>query len=132
VRTHAFRLVQGADLKRSIEELVRSRGIRAGYVLACVGSLSRAVLRMPGAKDFLTLEQDFEIVSIEGTLSPDGCHIHAAISDRAGHVIGGHVSDGCIVRTTAEVVLAEDLSFDFSREHDEGTGFKELVVRPRH
>lgn len=86
---------------------------------------------MPGARDFITLQQDFEIVSMEGTLSADGCHVHAAIADRAGQVIGGHLSDGCTVRTTAEIVLAEDLSFDFSRERDEDTGFNELVVRGR-
>jgi predicted DNA-binding protein with PD1-like motif len=129
VRTHAFRLTGGADLRESMEARVRSTGIRAGWVLACVGSLSRAVLRMPGARDFLTLEQDFEIVSMEGTLSPDGCHIHVAISDHAGRVLGGHLVSGCIVRTTAEIVLADEPSLEFARERDERTGFAELVVR---
>jgi predicted DNA-binding protein with PD1-like motif len=86
---------------------------------------------MPGARDFLTLEQDFEIVSMEGTLSPDGCHVHIAISDGAGQVIGGHLASGCTVRTTAELVLADEPSLDFAREPDESTGFAELVVRPR-
>jgi predicted DNA-binding protein with PD1-like motif len=131
VRTHAFRLTGGADLRESIEAHVRSNGIRAGWVLACVGSLSRAALRMPGARDFLTLEQDFEIVSVEGTLSPDGCHVHIAISDHAGNVLGGHLASGCTVRTTAEIVLADDSTLDFAREHDDSTGFAELVVTPR-
>lgn len=131
MKTHAFRLTAGADLKGAIEDRVRSSDIRAGYVLACVGSLSRAVLRMPGARDFVTLEHDFEIVSMEGTLSPDGCHVHASISDHAGSVIGGHLVHGCVVRTTAEIVLADDPALDFAREHDEATGFAELVVRPR-
>jgi predicted DNA-binding protein with PD1-like motif len=131
MRTHAFRLTGGADLRESIDARVRSSGIRAGWVLACVGSLSRAVLRMPGARDFLTLEQDFEIVSMEGTLSPDGCHVHVAISDHAGNVLGGHLASGCTVRTTAEIVLAEEPSLDFARERDDSTGFAELVVRPR-
>jgi uncharacterized protein len=131
MRTHAFRLTNGADLKESIEEYVRLHDMSAGWVLACVGSLSRAVLRMPGARDVLTLRRDLEIVSMEGTLSLDGCHLHAAVSDLAGAVLGGHVSSGCVVRTTAEIVLAEDHSFAFARERDEGTGFRELVVRPR-
>lgn len=130
MKAHAFRLTGGADLKESIEARVQSTGIRAGCVLACVGSLSRAVLRMPGARDFIELEQDFEIVSIEGTLSPNGCHVHVAISDRSGAVLGGHLVSGCIVRTTAEIVLAEVESLDFAREHDTETGFAELVVRP--
>jgi predicted DNA-binding protein with PD1-like motif len=77
------------------------------------------------------MERDFEIVSMEGTLSLDGCHVHIAISDRSGAVIGGHLVGGCIVRTTAEIVLAEVGSHDFRREHDAMTGFAELVVRPR-
>lgn len=131
MKTHAFRLTGGADLRESIESRVRSSGIRAGCVIACVGSLSRAVLRMPGAKDFIALERDFEIVSIEGTLSPDGCHVHVAISDHSGTVLGGHLVSGCIVRTTAEIVLAEVESLDFARERDAATGFAELVIRPR-
>jgi len=131
VRTHAFRLTSGADLRESIEARVRSSGIRAGCVLACVGSLSRAVLRMPGATDFIALRRDFEIVSMEGTLSPDGCHVHVAISDHSGAVLGGHLVSGCVVRTTAEVVLAEIESMDFARELDATTGFAELVIRPR-
>jgi predicted DNA-binding protein with PD1-like motif len=131
VKTHAFRLTGGADLKESIEARVESSGIRAGYVLTCVGSLSHAVLRMPGATKVLELEQQLEIVSMEGTLSPDGCHIHLSVSDTAGVVLGGHVLPGCVVRTTAELILAEDTSFEFAREHDDMTGFAELVVRNR-
>jgi predicted DNA-binding protein with PD1-like motif len=131
MKAHAFRLTGGADLRESIEAWVRSSGIHAGCVLACVGSLSRAVLRMPGATDFLDIERDIEIVSMEGTLSPDGCHVHVAVSDRTGAVLGGHLVSGCTVRTTAEIVLAEVESHDFRREHDSATGFAELVVWPR-
>ena len=35
---------------------------------------------------------------------------------------------GCIVRTTAEVVIALLPAWDFGREVDATTGFKELVV----
>lgn len=131
MKAHAFRLTGGADLRESLEATVRSSGIRAGCVLTCVGSLSRAVLRMPGAADFIELERDFEIVSMEGTLSPDGCHVHAAISDHSGAVLGGHLVSGCIVRTTAEIILVEMETLDFAREHDAATGFAELIVRPR-
>ena len=131
MKVHAFRLAGGADLKEAIEAWVRSSGIGAGCVLTCVGSLSRVALRMPGARDFMVLERDFEIVSVEGTLSPDGCHVHLAVSDRSGAVLGGHLVSGCIVRTTAEFVFAEVESLDFAREHDAATGFAELVIRPR-
>ncbi len=47
-----------------------------------------------------------------------------------GRVSGGHVSYGCIVRTTAEVLLLLLPEWSFSREPDSATGFAELVVRP--
>jgi predicted DNA-binding protein with PD1-like motif len=128
VKTHAFRLYDGADLKKSLEAYVRERYIDAGYILTCVGGLSRAVLRMPGAKNFVTIDEDLEIISVQGTLSPEGCHLHASVSNSVGQVVGGHLSDGCIVRLTTEVALAEDATFSFVREFDDDTGYRELVV----
>ena len=43
----------------------------------------------------------------------------------------GHVAAGCVVRTTAEVLLQLLPGWDFAREPDAATGFDELVVRPR-
>lgn len=37
---------------------------------------------------------------------------------------------GCIVRTTAEVLLALLPDWRFNREHDAATGYDELVVQP--
>ena len=128
--THAFRLDPGDDLNKAIEGYVAERSL-SGYVLVCVGSLSKAVLRLAGAKEYLDLLEDFEIVSMVGTLSADGCHIHTSIADSRGNMHGGHLVDGCIVRTTAEIVLAEDDRYHFSREFDEATGFDELKVKKR-
>lgn len=44
-------------------------------------------------------------------------------------MLGGHVAAGCIVRTTAEVLLALLPEWDFAREPDAATGHDELVVR---
>ena len=49
---------------------------------------------------------------------------------RAAFVLsGGHVAPGCIVRTTAEVLLALLPDWAFAREPDALTGYDELVVR---
>jgi hypothetical protein len=53
-----------------------------------------------------------------------------AVSDAAGTVVGGHVAPGCIVRTTAEVLLVLLPQHRFSREPDAATGYAELVIRP--
>jgi hypothetical protein len=47
-------------------------------------------------------------------------------------VYGGHAAYGNVVRTTAEILLALLPEWNLTREHDPATGFKELVVRPRH
>ncbi len=44
-------------------------------------------------------------------------------------MVGGHVTYGCTVRTTAEVLLALLPDGRFAREPDAATGFDELVVR---
>jgi predicted DNA-binding protein with PD1-like motif len=45
-------------------------------------------------------------------------------------VFGGHVSPGCNVRTTAEIIVANLPGERYTREHDAATGFAELVIRP--
>jgi predicted DNA-binding protein with PD1-like motif len=102
----------------------------AGFIACCVGSLSRARLRPAARDDALVLERPLEIVSLSGTLSVDGPHLHMAVSDDAGAVTGGHVLEGCRVRTTAELVLAFAEGVRFARAPDPATGYAELRVEP--
>lgn len=135
MRTLAVRLTPGADLKAELERLAREHGLQAGCILTCVGSLGRARLRMPGAigeaEVFRTFEEPMEIVSLTGTLCPDGLHVHIGLSRRDGACIGGHLAGGCIVNTTAELVIGELGDVAFSRPTDPGTGYDELSVTPR-
>jgi len=39
-------------------------------------------------------------------------------------VIGGHIVDGCIVRTTAEIVIVELSDLEFRREPDAADGLQ--------
>lgn len=130
MKIHAFRLTPGQDLKLEVVNYVREHQIKAGGVMTCVGSLSRAVIRMANEKITKTFEQKFEIVSLVGTLSQDGCHLHISLSDEEGRVIGGHLKEGCLVYSTAEIVLAEFDGMVFNRVHDQETGFKELKIIP--
>jgi len=70
----------------------------------------------------------FEIVSLVGTLSGDNGHLHISLSDAHGHMIGGHVIGGLYIFTTAEIVIGECVDLKFTREHDDFTGFHELVI----
>jgi len=119
------------DLRGELEALARREGLRAPIILTCVGSLSRVGLRMAGKPATERFAGDFEIVSLVGTLSPDGAHLHMSVSDDTGAMIGGHVQDGNIVRTTAEVVLGELTHVVFRRPIDPETTWDELEVEPR-
>jgi predicted DNA-binding protein with PD1-like motif len=133
--THALRLTPGTDLKEALERLNRACGFRAAYILTCVGSLTHARLRMPApigaAPSFRTWAEPMEIVSLTGTLSPDGVHIHISLARADGGCVGGHLAQGCIVNTTAELVIGEASEVDFHRAPDPATGYAELSVSPR-
>ncbi len=124
----AIRFTQGADLKKSIAQLVTQHNIQAGSIASCVGCLSSVNLRLAGAKTTLQLDEPLEIVSIMGTLTPQHQHIHISVSDTTGRVFGGHLLDGTIIDTTAELIIHHYPSLQFSREFDDTTGFTELVV----
>lgn len=100
----------------------------AAFVLQGIGSLSVAQLRYAGQPQPTELRGDLEILTLAGSVSPDGAHLHMTVADGQGRVYGGHVGAGCIVRTTAELLLALLPNHRFAREHDALTGFKELAI----
>lgn len=128
---HALRLTPATDLRLALEELARQHQWPAAVVLSCVGSLSQAQLRLADASEGTPFQGPFEIVSLEGTLSSDGPHLHLALADRQGQVIGGHVLAGCLVYTTAEMVIGVLPELRFARPLDAETGYRELLVQPQ-
>ncbi len=135
MKTLPIRLTPGQDLRSALQDAVQSQNCRAAFVLSGIGSLSTAGLRFAGADKPERLTGDMEILSLSGTVAFDvansSSHLHMALSTATGQVIGGHVAEGCIVRTTAEVLLALLPAWQFAREPDVATGFDELVIRPR-
>lgn len=134
MKTFPIRLTPGQDLRTALQAAVHSQNCRAAFVLSGIGSLSTAGLRLAGADQPVRLTGDMEILSLSGTVAFDGVqsssHLHMALSTSTGQVLGGHVAAGCIVRTTAEVLLALLPEWEFAREPDAVTGYDELVVRP--
>ena len=124
-----IRLSPGADLRRGLEEIVGSQGTDSAFVVTGIGSLVAARLRYAGEAKECTLAGPLEVVSVSGSLSPMGAHLHMSVSDASGRVYGGHVGYGSTVRTTAEVLLALLPKGSLTREHDARPGFNELVVR---
>ena len=125
---YIFRLHRGDDLKQSILEFCRMNNINSGIIACAVGCCSKVRFRLAGAESFYEDERDYEIVSIMGTISKDGVHIHISFADDTGKVVGGHLSDGCIINTTCEVSIIKSDKYKLSREYDEETCYKELVI----
>lgn len=124
-----LRLSPGDDLRDALQRALQASGAQAAFVVAGIGSLRPARLRLAGAEGAQVIDGDTEILTLSGTLSPSGPHLHASVSDAEGRVVGGHVMPGCIVRTTAEVLLCRLDAWAFAREPDGATGFAELKVR---
>jgi predicted DNA-binding protein with PD1-like motif len=129
MQTLSVRLKPGQDFLHSIEDVVRKNNIQAGCVLSGVGSFTHASLRLANRTTHTEYDGHFEIVSVTGTVSIHGSHIHVSMSDGDGMTIGGHLVPGCTIYTTAEVVLAIFEDVVYKREKLENdTGFEELVV----
>lgn len=121
----AFRLKKGDDLRACIEQ--NCKGINTAIVLSGVGCLYHAHFRLAKAIDYFDAEEDYEIVSLNGTISNGSAHIHIALSDEKGNVIGGHLEKGCLINTTCEVVLGVLEDYESQRVFDDDTGYDEIV-----
>ena len=129
---HCFRLRRGQDLYEEIEAYVKAHHIAAGAVVSGVGCVSCRRLRDATGVRVRSGEEDVEIVSLMGTVSEYGCHLHASFSREDLTTFGGHLLPGCTVNTTAEIVLAEIRSCVFTRRPDSETGYEELEIGPAY
>jgi uncharacterized protein len=128
MQNYTFRLTPGQDLFDSIQAFVMERHVQAGCVLSGVGSLRHATLRLADREYNSEYEGPFEIVSITGTLSVYGSHLHISIADGDGRTIGGHFESGCKIYTTAEIVIAAFDDVVYKREFAADSGYEELAI----
>jgi predicted DNA-binding protein with PD1-like motif len=131
ISPYAFRLRPGDDLKKGIEKVVLDNKIEAGWVATCVGSLTGYTIRFANQPNPDSALGHFEIVSLTGTVSINGSHLHISISDSTGNTVGGHLSEGCKIYTTAEIVILATDKYQFSREKDGSTAWEELQVKEK-
>ncbi|MEO7983972.1 MAG: PPC domain-containing DNA-binding protein [Bacteroidota bacterium] len=129
--TYAFRLKPGEDLIEAIEKITTEKAITAGWIATCVGSLTDYTIRFANQPEGSTGSGHFEIVSLAGTVSVNGSHLHISISDSTGQTIGGHLMPGCKIYTTAEIVIQSTDKFEFTREKDGSTPWEELQVKEK-
>ena len=124
---YILRLDPGEELRQEVEKFCKGQGIDAAWVNA-LGSCKELELayyilenKEYETKSFL---QNFEITTVAGNiaLKDDNpfIHIHGTFSDRAMHVIGGHINR-CVVSATCEVSIWVGQGA-MGRKYDEFTG----------
>lgn len=128
-RFFAMRLVPGTDVLQTVQDFVRDNDLKAVAIVTVVGSLTDAVIRYANQPGGTLSQGHFEIVSMVGTVEPTGAHVHISLSDGKGHMFGGHMLPGCLVYTTAEIVLAHLEDFAFSRVPCALSGYDELAIQ---
>lgn len=128
MKEHVIKLMPGQDLLESLNSYCIKHQIEAAYIATCVGSLSHVSFRKGLSRSQVSFKGPFEIVSMVGTLSKSGMHIHASVSDESFAVRGGHLLTGTLVQSTAELVIVELEEHQLSRSIDDVTGYKELRI----
>ena len=126
-----LRVPPGADLRKAIEECLTAQGQVAGFVLSGIGSLNEARIRYAGQHQEAVTDDPLEILSLAGSVTQEGAHLHVAVANDAGEVRGGHLCYGSTIRTTAEILIAFLPTWHLTRSYDPVTGYRELVVVPR-
>lgn len=130
ITSYAIRLKPGQDLKNELTAFVKEKQLQAGWISTCAGSLTHYSIRLANQPDSSTGEGHFEIVSLTGTVSVNGSHLHISLSDSTGKTIGGHLLEGCKIYTTAEIVILATDKYTFTREKDGTTPWDELQIHP--
>lgn len=132
-RAAIMRVLPGIDVIEGIEAVCQSLSIKSGAIISCIGSLQRASLMIAvplnnkvgaGYSDPMVLEGPLELLSGQGTigLGEEGetaIHLHGVVSDKEGHLHGGHFVKGeNPVLVTCEVALTQVEGIRIVRGYD--------------
>jgi uncharacterized protein len=128
LETLALRLPPDLDLRQTLQSIAHTENITAGIILSGIGSLNTVALRFAGQNTHTRIDGKHEILTIAGTIGTGGIHLHMSVANGQGQVIGGHVVDGCIIYTTAEITIGILPDLQFQRQLDDRTGLIELVI----
>lgn len=126
----ALRLTPEQDLKIELDRYMQQQNLEAACILTCLGSLTQAILRHADQLAATVYSGHFEIVGLTGVMSRHGSHYHLTIANSRGQTFGGHLLKGCLIYTTAEIVIGIMPQLSFQRQPDAATGFRELAIQP--
>jgi predicted DNA-binding protein with PD1-like motif/glutaredoxin len=104
MRSLPLHLEPGSDLRQALEQLAVEENA-SGFVLGVVGNLAQAAFQCPGRIAPTVLRGELEIITLQGTLSPQGVHLHLSLSDGDCRVWGGHLEPGSRVLKGADLLV---------------------------
>ncbi|MEX0587872.1 MAG: DUF296 domain-containing protein [Cyanobium sp.] len=104
MRALPLHLEAGSDVRLSLEQLAIQHNA-GGFVLSVVGNLSQAAFACPGKLAPSIMAGELEIITLQGTLAPEGVHLHLSFSDGECQVWGGHLEHGTIVLRGADLLV---------------------------
>ena len=127
----------GERLLEGLRELIRTEGIRMGLVVSGIGTLSDCRLHqaiagyppnlMTRHQEYLELKGSYEIASIQGIIADGEPHLHITLSE--GHeTIAGHLEEGCLVLTLAELAILRAQGEPVRREYRGPEKIKRLTA----
>ena len=93
-----------SDLLNSLRSLAIKEN-KFGYVLSVVGNLSEARFQCPGKEETTIVKNHLEIIALNGTISPEKCHLHISLSDGECKVWAGHLEEGTIILKGADILI---------------------------
>jgi len=105
METRHLNLKPGDDLRLAIEEISRLEEI-SGFVSGVIGNLSSVAIQCPGQISPTIIKGDLEIITLNGTFSPNKVHLHLSFSDSDCKVWGGHLEPGSNILKEAEILLS--------------------------
>ena len=104
MRALPLHLDAGSDVRHSLEQLAVDYNA-GGFILSVVGNLSQAAFACPGKTAPTILSGELEIITLQGTIAPDGVHLHLSFSDGECQVWGGHLEHGTLVLRGADLLV---------------------------
>ena len=104
METLPLELKPGQDLHLALTDLAVQQQL-SGFVLGVVGNLSQATFSCPGQQQPTRMSGVLEVITLNGTFSPTGVHLHLSLSDGACQVWGGHLEPGTVVLKGAQLLL---------------------------
>lgn len=104
MRALPYHLSAGSDLLDCLQQLALHHGGQ-GFVLGVVGNLSQAAFLCPGQPEPTVVRGELEIITLQGTLTSEGVHLHLSCSDSACQVWGGHLEPGTLVLKGVDLLI---------------------------